>query len=223
MITIIIGVVLKVLLIHGLYSDNRDGSDGMPAILWVAMGTNIQEDENGFLAGWYDSSNRNIFLDNDSDAEKSSAVGRIILKNFLVESRQNPKCFLRFMNNKITTQWEAGMLQSLQVQYSSVNPNNKLAETIWFDADAWYKMETYMKYYHFLVLAMVLLYIIEELRQPIKHVKTGLEQYVGLITVFGGFIFSMIWEAKTRYIFPYFVMMIPYAVMGMDRLFRKNE
>ena len=31
----------------------------------------------------------------------------------------------------------------------------------------------------------------------------------------GGFLFSLIWEAKGRYVFPFFVMLIPVAAAGL--------
>ena len=39
-----------------------------------------------------------------------------------------------------------------------------------------------------------------------------------LIAVLGGFFFSVIWEAKARYVFPYFMMMLPYAAMGAEQV-----
>ena len=39
-----------------------------------------------------------------------------------------------------------------------------------------------------------------------------------MITIFGGFLFHMLWEAKGRYILPYFVMMLPMAAVGLSML-----
>lgn len=41
--------------------------------------------------------------------------------------------------------------------------------------------------------------------------EKGLSRLILVITVFGGFLFHMIWEAKGRYILPYFVLMLPMA------------
>ena len=35
------------------------------------------------------------------------------------------------------------------------------------------------------------------------------------ITILGGFLFSIIWEAKSRYVLPYYVLMIVYAAYGI--------
>lgn len=48
--------------------------------------------------------------------------------------------------------------------------------------------------------------------------KKGLEDHALLITIIGGFLFHMLWEAKGRYILPYFVMMLPMAAVGLSGL-----
>ena len=45
-----------------------------------------------------------------------------------------------------------------------------------------------------------------------------MEFYLLLVAVFGGFLFSLIWEAKTRYILPFFFMQIPYMAMGINHI-----
>lgn len=43
------------------------------------------------------------------------------------------------------------------------------------------------------------------------------------IVILGGFLFYLFWEAKSRYIFPYFMMMIPMAACGWDLFLQKLE
>ena len=51
--------------------------------------------------------------------------------------------------------------------------------------------------------------------------KKDLEDQVLLLTIFGGFLFHMLWEAKGRYILPYFVMMLPMAAIGLAELTKR--
>lgn len=44
--------------------------------------------------------------------------------------------------------------------------------------------------------------------------------HVLAITMLGGFFFSILWEAKARYILPYYITMFPYAVIGYEELLR---
>ena len=39
-----------------------------------------------------------------------------------------------------------------------------------------------------------------------------------LIGILGGFLFTLMWEAKTRYVFPYMIMLLPYAAVGFSCL-----
>ena len=73
-----------------------------------------------------------------------------------------------------------------------------------------------MKEYQFLIYCGVLIYLIFELFDT-KNVSP-IEDYIGIVTILGGFLFSIIWEAKARYMFPYFVLMLPYAMLGCFRL-----
>lgn len=55
---------------------------------------------------------------------------------------------------------------------------------------------------------------------PAAAPAAGLPFYVGMIAVLGGFLFHMVWEANSRYIFPYFLLMLPYAALGLDNFFK---
>ena len=44
----------------------------------------------------------------------------------------------------------------------------------------------------------------------------GLPLYLGLIGVIGGFLFHIIWEANSRYIFLYSLLLMPYCARGLS-------
>ena len=48
-------------------------------------------------------------------------------------------------------------------------------------------------------------------------------QHLFAVALIGGFLFSIIWEAKARYMFPYYVMMLPMANIGYITLITKVE
>ena len=52
----------------------------------------------------------------------------------------------------------------------------------------------------------------------IKRNKWKPEQLVLLLIFLGGFAFHTIWEAKSDYVLPYFVLLIPYAAAGLGQL-----
>ena len=46
--------------------------------------------------------------------------------------------------------------------------------------------------------------------------KTDILQCMLLVGVIGGFLFSILWEAKSRYVLPYIVLLIPYMGLGIS-------
>lgn len=48
--------------------------------------------------------------------------------------------------------------------------------------------------------------------------KKRLEDYLIPVVLVGGFLFSLLWEAKPRYVYPYFVILLPYATVGIAYL-----
>lgn len=48
--------------------------------------------------------------------------------------------------------------------------------------------------------------------------KQRRENFLLIVTVFGGFLFHIFWEAKSQYVFPYFLLIFPYSVQGWEYL-----
>ncbi|MBR3762731.1 MAG: hypothetical protein IKK59_08340, partial [Lachnospiraceae bacterium] len=48
--------------------------------------------------------------------------------------------------------------------------------------------------------------------------KKAIVEDIPLIVFVGGFLFSIIWEAKARYVFPYFILLHLYAAYGLTDL-----
>ena len=46
--------------------------------------------------------------------------------------------------------------------------------------------------------------------------KSNILQCLLLIGVIGGFLFSILWEAKSRYVLPYIILLIPYMALGIS-------
>ncbi len=65
----------------------------------------------------------------------------------------------------------------------------------------------------FLIYLGMLLYYLLAIRketQPLEHLLA--------VVIIGGFFFSILWEAKARYVFPYYVMMYPLYTIGYFKL-----
>ncbi len=211
-ISVIFGVLLFQFIIKGIYFDVMPkDSKAMPAVLYVTMGTNYENDN----AGWYNSYNFSTFEKNNYEVKLSQEEAKKDLWLFIEKCMNNPRYVADFYYNKIMSQWNAPMYQCLAMNNNIIGPQSKLAGSI-YSGSLRSKIEAFMNIYQLLIYSGVLWMLFMVRKEWCK-----IEKYVFLICIVGGFLFSIIWEAKTRYVFPYFIMMIPYAAIGIQILVNK--
>ena len=205
-LAIMVGVMSHSILIKALYDKHwPDDATHLPATLWIAMGTN-----NDILcAGWNNGLGSIVFEESGYDEQASKDAAAYVIKSFKKLCLDNPSFAVDFYNRKITSQWCAPMYQGIVMNSYIEGEQSVIAHEIFYNQRVWHVFDAFMNIYQLIVYISILGLMIHCLKKDY-----GLEFYVGLITVFGGFLFSIIWEAKTRYIFPYLIMMLPYAAIG---------
>ena len=85
---------------------------------------------------------------------------------------------------------------------------SQIVESI-YDGKLYVILEEYMNLFQTLVFVSFLFCLIS------RRKKWTMEQLFIPLVLLGGFFFHIIWEAKSQYIFPYFVSMLPIAAMGL--------
>lgn len=223
LVVVILAVIVENVIIHVLYDKHIDeDSHSIPAVLYIAMGMNDSK-EPWFGAGWYDGTNNIVFKENNYDVEATKKEAGRMIRDFKEKSVGNPEFLADFYLRKITSQWEAPMYQSLAVNNNVVKKQGALAAWIYDNVDVRIMLEKYMNHFQIFIYVGVFLYAV----MAWKNKQTNIIENVGLLTILGGFLFSILWEAKVRYVFPYFIIMIPYAVVGwrllMEQIKRKDE
>ena len=187
-----------------------DESNSIPAAACIAMGFNW---DNGY-AGWYNYYELNIFAENDSDPEKASEAALNDIKNVYIPLYlHNPKYCIEFFFNKINSQWQSPMYQGIVSNNLLYGAQNDFVMSVY--TGTWGKiLDTFMKAYQMLMyfFLTVLLFIN-------RKKNLTFSWYTPLIAVFGGFLLSMFWEAKGRYILTYFFLLIPFFAMGAGKVF----
>ena len=204
------GILLSVILfqsaINYTYKDvTPEGNNEIPAILFVVMGTN---EDNG-MAGWHNFYEMWTFAEYNYHVEAATAIGLRDLKVFLLKCLDDPAYAVDFYYRKISSQWNVPMYQCLAMNNKIAGEQSPLAESVYFGSLREFA-EAEMNIYQIMVYGGVL-----GLLLLIRKKWCHIENYLLLIGIFGGFLFSIIWEAKSRYVFPYFIMMIPYAAVGI--------
>ena len=178
---------------------------GMPKTLWIAMG--MQEGERA--EGWYNEFNYNTFLETGCDSEKSDAIARESIKKSLQYFREHPAYALRFYYKKTVSQWNEPTYAALWVNQFHRGDFSKIVQSI-YEGKLCVVFHEYMNLYQSLIFAAVFACLL------IRRKSWSMEQLFFLIVILGGFCFHTIWEAKSQYIYPYFVMLLPCAAAGIS-------
>ncbi|MCM1101543.1 MAG: hypothetical protein NC079_08150 [Clostridium sp.] len=212
----VLAVLVPALCYAGIYKmyELRSGYEhakGMPVYGHMYIG--LQESEG--RCGWYYLYCTNTYYENDRDTDRArAAYGELIAQRWS-EMRDTPGYTTWFFKNKILSQWNAPLYQSVyfnfvhgEVHYPKVTAFLDRLSGDLFGAVLWVADRL-----QFVIYLGMLLYFAVGIRRdsdPLRHLLA--------VTVIGGFLFSVMWEAKTRYAFPCYMMMFPPAAIGYREL-----
>lgn len=199
------------------YYENRADltlNDGAPMILWVAMGL---QDTAG-APGWSNGYILHAYWGEcDFDGEAAAAMGKADIKNSFSRFRAEPAYAGAFFLEKFTSQWNDSTCECFAMTHVNGEARGPIANSM-YDGKLHALMTWFMNQYQSLIFGGVFLWLLFGFWR-----KKDLETQILLITIFGGFLFSMMWEAKGRYILPYFVMMVPMAASGLEELAERGK
>lgn len=174
---------------------------GEPLILLVAMGL-----QGGFSyedgPGGYSGYNWETFIENQYDADAAARIAAQDIKDRLVEWAARPQEMVLFFKNKQLHQW-------IEASYSSFTSTNLFENPKEWVMDLWYgdgflAANDYLDGYQSMVYLLLLGYFIQ------LFFKDGTEKkYLPGLIFIGEFLFSLVWENQSRYIYPYIVIILP--------------
>ena len=196
------------------YYEKKTGieiNDGMPSILWIAMGMQEGDKE----AGWYNGYSIYIYQDVCKYHSGTAAkLGLAEVKARAKEFLKDPLYAADFYFRKFSSQWAEPTYGCFIMTYATEQDRSDFAESLY---TGWPNriLQKYMDSYQILIYGLTLFLLVYKMK---KKEKDSLEWYVLLIAVIGGVLFHELWEAKSRYVFPYFIMMIPMAADGLAKL-----
>lgn len=183
---------------------------GIPKITWVAMG--MQE---GFIApGWFNGFTSWTYENAGYSNEKMEEYSKDTIKEFLRRIKYHPDWAVRFLNEKTLYQWTDPTYQCFQMTYHHGENASAITKKIYaLDGNINKLLYQYMNIYQSFIFLLSTLYLIKGRK------FLTINQLLLMIIFLGGFIFHILWEAKSRYAWPYFIMLIPYASGGICILF----
>lgn len=180
---------------------NLDKDKAYPSISYFLMAM----EEGPRANGWYNESIGEPALKNPENI-KSEYIDKI--KNRLTYFSENIGYTLKFYTMKIASMWTENT-------YSAVR-NNMVKEN-----DSLENIINPLTFYQKVLLILTCLCSLTILIQNRKNLSIDV---IFLVTIFiGGFAFHILWEAKSRYIIPYIVVLIPVASIKINKIEIKEK
>lgn len=178
---------------------------GAPFSLWLVMG--LQDSDMG--PGYYNGYNVETFTASDYNATLANEKALKELSALLSSHLQQPKSFALFLKDKGLYQWCEPSYAAFTVTRFMNEPKDWIYQFYWGNTHdiAYQFLNQYQSAMYFLLLA-VFLYSFHKKEQPLLLL-------MGLPFI-GGFLFSLIWEGKSRYVYPYVVLIMPCLAKGVQ-------
>lgn len=184
-----------------------DETKKMPITLHLYMGIS----ESKRAAGWFNGDiQRTAWLGHTETAKKEYSEG---IKNRIFYMIKDPIYTIKFYANKTISTWCDPTFQSIWYNVNLEDLNTKTNEI---------EKTAIFKVYQVYEKAIMCLIFIGTLIAVIKYRKEmTIEMMLILITFIGGVIFYTLWETKSRYVLPTFMLLMPIATIGIQEILEK--
>jgi hypothetical protein len=197
------------------YRAGNELSTGVTAMSYFAMGMQ----EGGRAAGWYNGFNFNIYQQSGLDSNAANEISRQVINERLTEFKDNPAYTGQFYGEKFLSQWADGTYACLQATLATFGGCSSFFKEVYEGKYSGIFRE-YCNALQNIVYLGVLLFSVRAMKK--KEEQGGLVKYLFMIGVVGGLLFHMIWEANSRYIFVYGLLLLPYAANGLEWLLNRK-
>lgn len=190
-----------------------DKNKAFPALGYFYMGMTVST----YGSGWYTYRYADYAL---HDFENANAIYKDLINKRLNYFKQNPQYTFRFYLSKICSMWTENNHSSIRKKII-LNENQSAVKDISpqgvYDA---IDVEILQQKALILIIFGCTLIVLIQNRNNLSN------EVILLLTIFiGGFLFHLIWEAKSRYIIPYIIVLIPIASIEIRkfRSFKKKK
>ena len=189
----------------------EEAPPGVPFVMFLAMG--VQE---GWKApGWENGLDEFVYRDSGWDVEVTTEAGKEYLRQFYGRVKEDPKYGIGFFVRKNTSQWINPTYECFQMfelrdtnvvvpslVINFLNPESGLNKAV-----VWL-----LNIIQTMVFFGAVVYV------ACRFKKITLKEMFFAVIFIGGFIFHTFSEARCYYTLMYFILLIPYAVIGYNEL-----
>lgn len=192
-------------------------SEGLPSVLWVAMGTD--PDNEARAPGWYNNYIEDVYWGNDGDLNASSEAGREKLRDSLTRYAEEPTLAIRFFGKKLLSIWCEPTFQSIwsgPLAWCGQTANTRMTRSIYDMGTGYWGLYHGMKATLLLVLLGALAGLLLERRRPERWLFP-------CVYLMGGVLLHLAWEGKSQYVYPYVLLLIPLSARALASLAQKMK
>lgn len=191
--------------------------EGSPMILHITMG--LQDNTLGRTGGWYNGYTFDTYVNSGNDSAKAALIGKRDLDQRLQYFRTHPAYTVRFFGKKIVSTWCDPTFQSIwcgPLEDCGQYTHTFILQSIYTAGVAYVILKLFM---HAVALFLFLL----TAAYPFLRRKTVLKMsepaaLFPLLYLIGGFLFHLVSETKSEYVYMYVFLLIPLASMSLTML-----
>lgn len=191
-------------------------NQGYSAYSYIAMGLDKSESFNvpEVAAGWHNDNITNDYNDSGYSLAGHAELSKERIAESLKLYVSHPKEAVDFLVRKVVSMWCDPLFQSVYVLRDGQEYQPEWS--IWLSS-IWNE-SILMKIFNpfqFTVFVGAICFILTH--------KKDIFSLFGIVYFCGGFIFHLFWEAKSQYALQYFIVLIPYAIIGLWNVAKKLQ
>ena len=187
---------------------DREYGSGAPYVLWVAMG--MQENPDALKGpGTYNDYNLDTYMRAGYDSREAAEVAKGDIRQRFSQWREDPAAAVTFLKEKLLIQWIEPTYCSFNQTRYQYRPETWVEDL--YTGQANERALAFLNRFQGMVYLAVFGYYLRILLGKLK----GVQVLPGIIFL-GGFFITILWEAKSRYVYPYIVMILPSAACSME-------
>ncbi|MBR4529884.1 MAG: hypothetical protein IKO80_06380 [Lachnospiraceae bacterium] len=190
---------------------------GIPVIAIVAMGLQENEDENN--KGWSNEYDLNVYYENDCDTERAAAAGRKELEDRLAVFAADPSYAAAFFGGKVISTWCDPMFESVWVgplPALDFEIRTSVLRSLYRGEGLYPYLADAMNVLTALLFSGAFLFAGWRLLRG--GADTAPEVLYPLLYLTGGFLFHLISETSSQYVYMYVYTLIPLSAAGIAQL-----
>ena len=197
--------LLPMKLILGYFED-RTGNDldnGVPSVMWIAMGTDL--DNRDRAPGWYNGFNYYTYINEGYNAEPTAEIGKEKLRQNIERMKSEPSAAYEFFFEKAVSMWCENTYQSIwsgPLEECSQYTDTELLKDIYNGGETEKDIAFFCEGVNQLIWSFALIFL-----AALGRKQDGWQIF--MLFFVGGFLFHLMWEGKSQYIYPYVFCLIP--------------